>query len=198
VRTLAVIRGSITLEDHNEGPGRDPRGCVMKPAYRAWIKPEKKMAPVTGWMTAKNGEELIQVAGGRWVPATDCLLMQGTGMMDLRSELDEEPVKQEIFEGDILLWSYDGGDEDGSEWIDCHETVRYSNRHAWWYLSRSREDDTLSHFGPGAVVVGNIYANPEIIAKIEDPRDRQALEQELKEKSPEDAIEYFTAFGTGE
>jgi len=162
----------------------------MKPAYRAWLKGDKKMVLVLGWMSTAEGKGFIQVAPDRWIPVEDCVVMAGTGVRDAKGELSEE-----IFEGDILDTSYEDADESGTEWIESHDVVKYSHEYAWWYIAGSREDYPLSELVSKAIVIGNIYANPEILAKIKDPDDRKALEQELKENSPEDAFEYFLNFG---
>ena len=166
----------------------------MRPSYRAWIKTEKQMVKVLGWRTLETGEEEIQVDLHRWLNADDCVVMQGTGMLDAQSDFGEESHSEEIFEGDILDTSYEDGDGEGpSQWINSRDTVQYSNEHAWWHLLCSRDDMPIRDggFDSARQYLRQSRKNRKGKRSFGESCSRAAA----KETWPEGALDYLLAFG---
>lgn len=127
----------------------------MLPKFRAWLKKEQKMdneIDHISWLF----DELYGIGDGitYFVEAKDLVLMQSTG---LRDELDEE-----LFEGDVILWTYwDEFEDSGRAKIVFKEgmfkllDVR-TGEEVWDNLFDCIENCNV-------YLQGNIYENPELL-----------------------------------
>ena len=127
----------------------------MIPKFRAWLKKEQKMdneIDHISWLFDELysiGDEITY-----FVEAKDLVLMQSTG---LRDELDEE-----LFEGDVILWTYwDEFEDSGRAKIFFKEgmfkllDVR-TGEEVWDNLFDCIENCNV-------YLQGNIYENPELL-----------------------------------
>lgn len=77
------------------------------PKFRAWFIPQKKMYMVSGIDFLSETVVLVKDNGDIFeVPREQVKIMQSTGLRE--DQLWDEETK-EIFEGDILAWSYSDG-----------------------------------------------------------------------------------------
>lgn len=77
------------------------------PKFRAWFIPQKKMYMVSGIDMLSETVILVKDNGDIFeVPREQVKIMQATGLRETQF-LDEET--KEIFEGDILDWTYSDG-----------------------------------------------------------------------------------------
>lgn len=130
----------------------------MIPRHRAWNKATKAMYEVDDIMSIDFGKSEISVKTlfferTNYYNFADIELMQSTGLADINGK--------EIFEGDILC---DGGLEQEDEFV--YVTVYYE--YGMWNCVQITNDDcgysgALNEFNDNYSVIGNIYANPELL-----------------------------------
>lgn len=137
----------------------------MIPKFRAWIKEEKKMAPV-GDMHFRDGElHFIRLEqnsaityGTSWnhVPkyeSKDVVLMQSTGLHDINGK--------EIYESDVVEITYNKQVWDAIPAYCGSRKAKYDYRIDSledFFYTRKRNYIADSEFK----VLGNIYENPEL------------------------------------
>ena len=127
----------------------------MKLKFRAWLKKEQKMdndIDHISWLEDELyciGDEITYM-----VSAEDLVLMQSTGFTD--------DFGEEIFEGDIILWTYwDGFEDSGTAKIIFDKgmfkllDVR-TGEEVWDNLFDCIENCNV-------FLQGNIYENPELL-----------------------------------
>ena len=125
----------------------------MIPKYRAWSENKKVMSEVKKinfW-----SEELDTVAfEGEFLDDGDVILMQSTGFLDDLSE--------EIFEGDVILWTYWDGFEDSGRAKIIFENGMFkllniqTGKEVWNSLFDCIENCNV-------YLQGNIYENKEML-----------------------------------
>ena len=131
----------------------------MNPKFRAWLKQYKKMVDEVNDVTFFEGNlEFIgcRIANGVSFQycADDIILMQSTGFVD--------DLNEEIFEGDVILWTYwdefeDSGkakiifDKGMFKLLDIH-----TEKEVWDNLFDCIENCNV-------YLQGNIYENPELL-----------------------------------
>lgn len=128
----------------------------MIPKFRAWIKNDKKMKDVlsidfeTESIETENedGYELYNAIS--YFP--EIILMQSTGLKDSNGV--------EIYEGDVIEWSY---------WVGDYEEERGRSEIKVFdgaFRLKDSNDEALYDFTEWAeeyYVVGNVYENPELL-----------------------------------
>lgn len=127
----------------------------MIPKFRAWVKPEKKMYPVSAIDFDDNErlcsvtplyEEEVRKNPHFWPDpfiAEQVVLMQSTGVKDCNGK--------EIYEGDIVFWQW--GEIGDNIYTNCGKEIVDSDLHT---LVMLEEADRL-------LVLGNIYESPELV-----------------------------------
>ena len=94
----------------------------------------------------------------RWYPMKRFILMQKTGLRDT-SRTEEHPQGKEIYEGDIIQFSIN---LDGKE-TSVNDTVAFDRELAGFIVSEL--DDPLAMHHNECEIIGNIYANPELMSE---------------------------------
>lgn len=127
----------------------------MKLKFRAWLKKKQKMDNYIDHISWLE-DELYCIGDGitYMVSAEDLVLMQSTGFTD--------DIGEEIFEGDVILWSYwDGFEDSGRAKIVFKKgmfkllDVR-TGKEVWDNLFDCIENCNV-------FLQGNIYENPELL-----------------------------------
>lgn len=122
--------------------------------FRAWDNWRKRMSVIDRIYIDTKGVRLYDDFGEYWRDFRDVKLMQSTG---LRDELDEE-----LFEGDVILWSYwDEFEDSGSAKIVFDKGVFKlldirTGKSVWDNLFDCSENCNI-------YLQGNIYENPELL-----------------------------------
>ena len=116
--------------------------------FRAWDKNTNDMVSVKTIDLERDGSiGCIVDYSGINLDVSECVLMQSTGLKDLKGV--------EIFEGDVV-WIIDKGEMDnGWGWF---EEVKFRNG------SFVADDDFLINSHHRCVVRGNIYEQPELLS----------------------------------
>lgn len=131
----------------------------MIPKFRAWLKNDKKMIEVSfiDYDTKLIGLNIdLEVI---IFDFDDVILMQSTG---LKSDLEEE-----LFEGDIILWTYwDEFEDEGRAEIVFENGMfklldTLTRKEVWDNLFDCIENCNV-------YLVGNIYQNPELLEATND------------------------------
>jgi uncharacterized phage protein (TIGR01671 family) len=125
--------------------------------YRAWHPGEKHMYKVYGidWF---NQKVLLPADGFvRWYPLDQCILLQKTGLRDTNRTV-EHPQGREIYEGDIIQFSINS---DGKQ-TSVTDAVAYDRELAGFIVSEL--DDPLAMYSNECEIIGNIYADPELLS----------------------------------
>lgn len=117
--------------------------------YRAWDTVKKSMSEVQAIVyTEEKVYPVYFKVVRRYVPFSEAILMQSTGLLDKNG--------QEIFEGDVVVV------------LDSRYTVFYDDKTASFrlqphdkrwntdYMSNYAHDDSFE-------VIGNVYQNPELV-----------------------------------
>ena len=122
--------------------------------FRAWDNWRKRMSVIDRIYIDTKGVRLYDDFGEYWRDFRDVKLMQSTG---LRDELDEE-----LFEGDVILWSYwDEFEDSGSAKIVFDKGVFKlldigTGKSVWDNLFYCSENCNI-------YLQGNIYENREFL-----------------------------------
>lgn len=122
--------------------------------FRAWDNWRKRMSVIDRIYIDTKGVRLYDDFGEYWRDFRDVKLMQSTG---LRDELDEE-----LFEGDVILWSYwDEFEDSGSAKIVFDKGVFKlldirTGKSVWDNLFDCSENCNI-------YLQGNIYENREFL-----------------------------------
>lgn len=94
----------------------------------------------------KNEEQMVEVFQTTFPPVSDLVLMQFTGFKASDGLTD-------IYEGDILETD-----------VMINQTVEWDQARGMWIVNGTENlKGQLSHWNGEARVVGNIYANPELL-----------------------------------
>ena len=124
------------------------------PKFRAWDAVKKAMSEVQAIVyTEKNVYPIYFKEIRRYIPFSEAILMQSTGLVDKNG--------QEIFEGDIV--EFEDADDIENVYINqgviewCQGGFTVSNR-TTVTLDDLLDEDTLE-----VTIVGNIYDNPELL-----------------------------------
>lgn len=126
----------------------------MIPKYRAWLKNDKEMIDVMQIAFDTKWIRVFYQLNYRWFKFDDVLLMQSTG---IKSDLEEE-----LFEGDIILWTYWNEFEDEVRAEIVFENGMFklldtlTRKEVWDNLFDCIENCNV-------YLVGNIYQNPEFL-----------------------------------
>lgn len=126
----------------------------MIPKYRAWLKNDKKMVDVDV-INFDNGQLDFIGDGITFMRKADEIeLMQSTGLFD---EIDEE-----LFEGDVILWTYWDEFED-----EGRAEIVFENGMFKLLDTRSRKEVWDNLFdcieNCNVYLVGDIYQNPGLL-----------------------------------
>lgn len=92
----------------------------------------------------------------------ETIVMQYTGLKDKNGK--------EIYEGDVLHVIYSDGREFMGEDADYKDSVYYDKDCASFMIKRLIGADALGHdLGKSMEIIGNIYENPELLTKQNNP-----------------------------
>lgn len=126
----------------------------MIPKFRAWLKGNKKMVDVDEIAFRTNWIHVFYELNYYWFKFDDAKLMQSTGLSD--------EIGKELFEGDIILWTYwDEFEDSGSAKIVFDKgmfkllDIR-TGKEVWNNLFDCIENCNV-------YLQGNIYENPELL-----------------------------------
>lgn len=126
----------------------------MTPRYRAWDSWRKRMSVVDRIYIDTEGVRLYDDFGEYWRDFRDAKLMQSTDMVDGNGK--------ELFEGDIILWTYwDEFEDSGTAKIIFDKgmfkllDIR-TGKEVWDNLFDCIENCNV-------FLQGNIYENPELL-----------------------------------
>ena len=123
------------------------------PKFRAWLIPQKKMYMVSGIDFLSETVNLVKDNGEIFeVPREQVKIMQASGLRETQF-WDEET--KEIFEGDIIDWSYSDG-------IDLEQHCRFVVvLQNGAFKVGDDNDETLYEYleDCDVKIVGNIYEN---------------------------------------
>ncbi|EAF3285747.1 hypothetical protein CS988_15110 [Listeria monocytogenes] len=120
--------------------------------YRAFVKKDKKVLPVTDLCFNRYEKDAVGVSGcgdanctlcADWYNFDDVVLMQYTGLKDKNGK--------KIFEGDI------GWDEHN----ECYGVVKFEEGKVLYVWENIAED--LQEVADGIEICGNIHENPELM-----------------------------------
>ena len=126
----------------------------MIPKFRAWLKGNKKMVDVDEIAFRTNWIHVFYELNYYWFKFDDAKLMQSTGLSD--------EIGKELFEGDIILWTYwDEFEDSGRAKIVFKEGVFKlldvrTGEEVWDNLFDCIENCNV-------YLQGNIYENPELL-----------------------------------
>jgi uncharacterized phage protein (TIGR01671 family) len=114
----------------------------------------------------KNKGTMVHVGdGGRWSGSVGLLmdgfededLMQFTGLLDKNG-------KHEIYEGDVLEVEQDEGTNEYPNWVKRRDKVEFSGGCFFGIFNEPLYALVKSDGFVDAVVIGNVFENPELIA----------------------------------
>ncbi|HEM5058272.1 TPA: hypothetical protein U1202_001328 [Streptococcus suis] len=148
----------------------------MIPKFRVWDTVKKIMREVQAIVyTVERVYPVYSEVFRRYVPFSEAILMQSTGLFDVNGK--------EIFEGDVIkfndVWAeycYEGYVDGCSEGENIVEIVKTKN--GWGFGKTKFTDSSIFYFLEeermtfreivesndfNMVVVGNIYENPELV-----------------------------------
>ncbi|MBY4959038.1 YopX family protein [Streptococcus suis] len=132
---------------------------MVVPKFRVWDTVKKAMSEVQAIVyTEERVYPIYSKAVRRYIPFSEAILMQPTGLFDTYCQ-------NELFEDDIILWTY------FDEWEDSGN-ARIVYRDGCWKLLDVKTDkevwDTLFDCLENCSVylAGNIYENPELVEGI--------------------------------
>lgn len=121
--------------------------------FRVWIGVDRKMC-YDFRINAKTGNYCWISNNGTWNNCKEFPVMQFTGLKDVNGH--------EIYEGDIISHSFK----------DCKKTIALYQLIQWEHLPAGDDMDMDSygyhinpHWGGQYEIVGNIFENPELVAK---------------------------------
>ncbi len=126
----------------------------MIPKFRAWDNWRKRMSVIDRIYIDTKGVRLYDDFGEYWRDFRDVKLMQSTGLKDY--------FGKELFEGDVILWSYwDEFEDSGSAKIVFDKGVFKlldirTGKSVWDNLFDCSENCNI-------YLQGNIYENPEFL-----------------------------------
>lgn len=134
---------------------------MKQPEFRFWHKEHKVMmiANQLEWQDRKLKFVMADHLHEAWCfKAEEIILMQWTGCQEAVPELSRV-MPQRIYEGDILKLGFCGPDQ---EW--CLHKVEWDNDRGRWIASDENGNwENLYDIASGSTIVGNIYANPELM-----------------------------------
>ena len=124
------------------------------PKFRAWLIPQKKMYMVSSLDFLSETVNLVKDNGDIFeVPREQVKIMQASGLRETQF-WDEET--KEIFEGDIIDWTYSDG-------IDLEQHGRFAVvlQNGAFRVGDDNDDETLYELleDCDVKIVGNIYEN---------------------------------------
>ncbi|NQN44441.1 hypothetical protein HPA14_07090 [Streptococcus suis] len=124
----------------------------MIPKFRVWDTVKKIMREVQAIVyTVERVYPVYSEVFRRYVPFSEAILMQSTGLFDVNGK--------EIFEGDVIRINYINDD---SPWTDA---IIWNPKYYAWYLKSNKELLGFAMDEPDIIVeiIGNIYENPELM-----------------------------------
>ncbi len=148
--------------------------ALQQRKYRAWQNQEQKMYEVLGidWFNKK----LLLATNGvpAWCDMTPLTIMEYTGLRD-RKRTPEYPEGQEICVGDIVQFPILLKESDDGEYKDTivKDTVAFDRELAGFTVSEL--DDPLAMHSNECEIIGNIYANPELLSETKTMPDNLSL-----------------------
>ena len=127
----------------------------MIPKFRVWDTVKKSMSEVQAIVyTEEKVYPVYYKVVRRYVPFSEAVLMQSTGLFD------NSIPKKEIFENDIVEWEH----KDTGQLV--RGIVKYDTELGFWGMTDVRFND-LTAIGYLAnqrvTVLGNIYENPVLV-----------------------------------
>lgn len=126
----------------------------MIPKFRAWDSWRKRMSVVDRIYIDTEGVRLYDDFGEYWRDFRDAKLMQSTGIKD--------DIGKEIFEGDVILWTY------WDEFEDSGTAKIISDNGMFKLLDVRTEKSVWDNLfdcieNCNVFLQGNIYENPELL-----------------------------------
>ena len=127
----------------------------MIPNFRVWDIVKKAMSEVQAIVyTEENVYPIYSKVIRRYIPFSEAILMQSTGLFD-----NSMPEK-EIFENDIVEWEH----KDTGQLV--RGIVKYDTELGFWGMTDVRFNGlrAIGYLANQRVtVLGNIYQNPELV-----------------------------------
>ena len=131
----------------------------MIPNFRVWDIVKKAMSEVQAIVyTEENVYPIYSKVIRRYIPFSEAILMQSTGLFD-----NSMPEK-EIFENDIVEWEH----KDTGQLV--RGIVKYDTELGFWGMTDVRFNDlrAIGYLANQKVtVLGDIYENKELVEELE-------------------------------
>ena len=130
----------------------------MRPKFRAWDKTTSKLHVVNGFYCDNKKIQYIDDKRVRFVGFDNVIIMQSTGLKD---DFDKE-----IFEGDVIHWTY------WDEFEDSGRAKVIFDKGMFKLLDIRTEKEVWDNLfdcieNCNVYLQGNIYENPELLEEME-------------------------------